>query len=129
MSVLLRMGVVWIDRQFARAKNYSRNTIGAIMAEKINPWTWFVEKILPPLFVAMAVAVGSASALIWKNVNELSISVSVQEREIQLLKVGLKELQLQSVSRSELLETMKRVEQQLEIMMLRSKLDKKLEVR
>lgn len=99
------------------------------MAEKINPWTWFVEKILPPLFVAMAVAVGSASALIWKNVNELSISVSVQEREIQLLKVGLKELQLQSVSRSELLETMKRVEQQLEIMMLRSKLDKKLEVR
>jgi hypothetical protein len=43
------------------------------MAEKINPWNWFVEKILPPLFVAMAVAVGSASALIWKNVNELSI--------------------------------------------------------
>jgi hypothetical protein len=99
------------------------------MAEKINPWTWFVEKILPPLFVAMAVAVGSASALIWKNVNDLSISVSVQEREIQLLKVGLKELQLQSVSRSELLETMKRVEQQLEIMMLRSKLTGTIEVR
>jgi len=99
------------------------------MAEKINPWTWFVETILPPLFVAMAVAVGSASALIWKNVNDLSISVSVQEREIQLLKVGLKELQLQSVSRSELLETMKRVEQQLEIMMLRSKLTGTIEVR
>jgi hypothetical protein len=122
------MGVVWIDRQFAGAKNYSRNLIGAIMAEKINPWNWFVEKILPPLFVAMAVAVGSASALIWKNVNELSISVSVQEREIQLLKVGLKELQTQSVTRSELLETMKRVEQQLEIMMLRSKLSGKIEV-
>jgi hypothetical protein len=76
----------------------------------------------------MAVAVGSASALIWKNVNELSISVSVQEREIQLLKVGLKELQTQSVTRSELLETMKRVEQQLEIMMLRSKLSGKIEV-
>lgn len=98
------------------------------MAEKINPWNWFVEKILPPLFVAMAVAVGSASALIWKNVNDLSISVSVQEREIQLLKVGLKELQTQSVTRSELLETMKRVEQQLEIMMLRSKLSGKIEV-
>lgn len=128
MAVLLRMGLGCVNWQFARAKNYARNVIGAIMAEKINPWNWFVEKILPPLFVAMAVAVGSASALIWKNVNELSISVSVQEREIQLLKVGLKELQTQSVTRSELLETMKRVEQQLEIMMLRSKLSGKIEV-
>ena len=99
------------------------------MAEKINPWTWFVEKILPPLFVAMAVAVGSASALIWKNVNDLSISVASQEKDIQLLKITVKELQTQSVTRSELLETMKRVEQQLEIMMLRSKLTGTIEVR
>ena len=129
MVVLLRMGVVWIDRQFARAKNYARNLIGAIMAEKINPWNWFVEKILPPLFILVATSVAGSSLAIWRNVNELSASVAGQEREIQLLKVGLKELQLQSVSRSELLETMKRVEQQLEIMMLRSKLSGKIEVR
>lgn len=98
------------------------------MVEKINPWNWFVEKILPPLFILVATSVAASSLAIWKNVNDLSISVSVQEREIQLLKVGLKELQLQSVSRSELLETMKRVEQQLEIMMLRSKLSGKIEV-
>jgi hypothetical protein len=98
------------------------------MVEKINTWNWFVEKILPPLFILVATSVAGSSLAIWKNVNELSITVSVQEREIQLLKVGLKELQLQSVSRSELLETMKRVEQQLEIMMLRSKLAGKLEV-
>jgi hypothetical protein len=98
------------------------------MAEK-NPWNWFVEKILPPLFILVATSVGGSSLAIWKNVNELSIAVATQERDIQLLKIGLKELQLQSVSRSELLETMKRVEQQLEIIMLKSKLAQKVEVR
>ena len=99
------------------------------MSEKPNSWSWFVENMLPPLFVLVATSVGGASLAIWKNVNELSTSVATQERDIQLLKIGLKELQAQSVSRSELLETMKRVEQQLEIMMLRSKLTGKVEVR
>ena len=99
------------------------------MSEKSNPWNWFVEKVLPPLFILVATSVGGSSLAIWKNVNDLSIAVSVQEKDIQLLKVSVKELQLQSVTRPELLETMKRIEQQLEIMMLRSKLTGKIEVR
>jgi hypothetical protein len=99
------------------------------MAEKINPWNWFVEKILPPLFILVATSVAASSMAIWKNVNELAVSVASQEKDIQLLKISVKELQTQSVTRAELLETMKRVEQQLEIMMLRSKLAGKLEVR
>jgi len=122
------MVLVCFNRQFARAKDYSRNIIGAIMAEKLNPWTWFVEKILPPLFILVATSVAGSSLAIWRNVNELAISVASQEKDIQLLKISIKELQTQSVTRSELLETMKRVEQQLEIMMLRSKLSGKIEV-
>jgi hypothetical protein len=98
------------------------------MSEK-NPWNWFVEKVLPGLFILVATSVGGSSFAIWKNVNDLSTSVSIQEREIQLLKVSVKELQAQSVTRPELLETMKRVEQQLEIIMLKSKLAQKIEVR
>lgn len=88
-----------------------------------------MEKILPPLFILVATAVGGASLAIWKNVNELSLAVAGQEKDIQILKIAVKELQVQSVTRNELLETMKRVEQQLEIMMLRSKLTGKIEVR
>jgi hypothetical protein len=98
------------------------------MAEKINPWNWFVEKILPPLFILVATSVVGSSLAIWRNVNDLAVSLASQEKDIQLLKMSVKQLQSDSITRPELLETMKRVEQQLEIMMLRSKLTGKIEV-
>jgi hypothetical protein len=72
------------------------------------------------LFTATSVIVGAFS--IYRTVSELSAAVQSHQKDITLLQISVKELQANSVTRSELLETMKRVEQQLEIMMLRAKI-------
>ena len=91
--------------------------------EKTVNWKWFTEKVLPGLFLLTASLVIGGTFSIYGTVRDLSASVQSHEKDIRLLQVSVKELQANSVTRSELLETMKRVEQQLEIMMLRAKIN------
>jgi hypothetical protein len=84
------------------------------------PWDWFVEKVLPGLFLLVAAFVGGTSFAVWNSVNTLTATVETHEGQIRQLRVEIDTLRNQAVTRSELLETMKRVEQQLEIMMLRN---------
>ncbi len=90
--------------------------------EKNVSWKWFTEKVLPGLFLFMSTSIVVSAFSMYSTVRDLSASVQSHEKDIRLLQVSVKELQANSVTRSELLETMKRVEQQLEIMMLRSKI-------
>ena len=90
--------------------------------EKTVSWKWFTEKVLPGLFLLTASLVIGGTFSIYRTIDDLSDALQSQQREITLLQVSVKELQTNSVTRSELLETMKRVEQQLEIMMLRAKI-------
>jgi hypothetical protein len=90
--------------------------------EKNVSWRWFTEKVLPGLFLLIASLVIGGTWSIYRTVSELSAAVQSHQKDITLLQISVKELQVNSVTRSELLETVKRVEQQLEIMMLRAKI-------
>jgi hypothetical protein len=86
------------------------------MAQQLGPWEWFTEKVLPGLFLTVAVSVGGTSFAIWQSVTELTNSVKDHEKRIERVEVQ----QQQLVTRTELLETLKRVEQQMEIMLLKA---------
>jgi hypothetical protein len=90
-----------------------------------NISSWFTDKVLPGLFLFISISVLSSSFFIYQSVSELANTVKRHERDIDLLRIEIKS----TVSQQQLMETMKRVEQQLEIMMLRSKLTTKIEVR
>ena len=83
-------------------------------------WQWFVDKVLPQLFVALVLAVSGGMWLTYSTVNTLVSKLDGQQREIEQLKSRMNNVESNIVTKTELLETMKRVEQQLEIMMLRA---------
>lgn len=81
---------------------------------------WLLERYVLPLAVATTIAMGASAIAIWQSVSRLTDQVSQQERRLNEIQVQLQAVRDTTITRSELLETMKRVEQQLEIMMLRS---------
>lgn len=86
-------------------------------------WQWFTDKVLPQLFVALVLAVSGGMWLTYTTVNTMVSRMDGQQKEIDVLKADVAHIKANLVTKTELLETMKRVEQQLEIMMLRSKLN------
>jgi hypothetical protein len=94
-----------------------------------GPWTWFVEKVLPGLFVAITLSVVATSVAIWKSVAEITGSLRNHEVQIQDLRQEVKVVREQAVMRSELLETLKRVEQQLQIALLEARLNSKNQIK
>jgi hypothetical protein len=95
------------------------------MDQKNSPWAWFTEKVLPGLFLAMSLGVGGASFSIWQSVSQLTNSVKDHEKRIEKIEIQ----QQQLVTRTELLETLKRVEQQMQIVLLQSGIKTKVEIR
>lgn len=83
-------------------------------------WQWFTDKVLPQLFVALVLAVSGGMWFTYMTVSTLVNKIDNQQREIELIKTRLSNVESNVVTKSELLETLKRVEQQLEIMMLRA---------
>jgi hypothetical protein len=89
------------------------------------PWRWFTEKVLPGLFLAVAVFMGGTAFAMWRTVEELSFKMNSQEARLNKLEVQI----ANSVTRNELLETLKRVEQQLQIVLLQAGINKKVELK
>jgi hypothetical protein len=85
-----------------------------------HPWTWFTDKILPPIFVAVALSVMAAAYQTHIAVSELSNKIAQHSRDLVSLQNDVTNLRANAVTRSEQLETLKRIEQQLEITMLRA---------
>jgi hypothetical protein len=94
-----------------------------------GPWTWFVEKVLPGLFVAITLSVVATSVAIWKSVAEITGSLKNHETQLADLRQEVKVVREQAVMRSELLETLKRVEQQLQIALLEARLNSKSQIK
>jgi len=95
------------------------------MTQKLGPWDWFTEKVLPGLFLSIAVTVGATSFAIWQSVSELTSAVKNHEKRLDRLEMQTQQL----VTRAELLETLKRVEQQLQIVLLQSGIKTKIELK
>jgi hypothetical protein len=95
------------------------------MPAKPGPWEWFTEKVLPSLFLAVAVSVAATSFAIWQSVSELTSTVRYHKERLDKLEMA----QQQLVTRAEMLETLKRVEQQLQIVLLQSGVKQKIELK
>jgi hypothetical protein len=95
------------------------------MPTKLGPWDWFVEKVLPSLFLTVALGVGGASLAVYKGVSDLTSAVKDHEKRLEKIEVNQQNL----VTRTELLETLKRVEQQMQIVLLQSGIKTKVEIK
>jgi len=94
-------------------------------AVEMGPWTWFTEKVLPGLFLAVTISFVTASFAIYQSVSELTNSVKLHDQRLNKLEAKIEN----SVTRSDLLETLKRVEQQLQIVLLQSGIKTKVEIK
>jgi hypothetical protein len=83
-------------------------------------WTWFADKVLPQLFVALVLAVSGGLWMTYATVHTMVTKLDSQQKDIDALKNRMANVEANIVTKTEMLETLKRVEQQLEIMMLRA---------
>lgn len=91
-----------------------------MVAPRNDSWHWFTDKVLPSLFVLLASAV---CAVLWANYQSVQTLTSKQElqgRDIDQLRSEMIAIKAGYMTRMEVLETVKRIEQQLEIQMLRA---------
>jgi hypothetical protein len=94
-------------------------------APEMGPWTWFTEKVLPGLFLAVTISFVTASFAIYQSVSELTNSVKLHDQRLNKLEAKIEN----NVTRADLLETLKRVEQQLQIVLLQSGIKTKVEIK
>ena len=89
---------------------------------KVNsqPWSWFTDKVLPPVFATLAIGAITSGIATYHAVQSLTSKLEVTDKELNALKHRVEGIAANSVSRVELLETMKRVELQLELMMAKA---------
>lgn len=92
-----------------------------VRESKQTIWSWFHEKMLPPLFVLATASVFGAAYSINQSVSKLTFVVDLHSQQISDLKSEMVSLKSSTVQRYELLEILKRVEQQLEITVLKGK--------
>lgn len=77
-------------------------------------------KVIPPLMVACVVVITSGAWATYNSVSKLIDKTSQHDTELAALKAEIKGIEAASVKRQELLDILKRVEQQMEIALLRS---------
>jgi hypothetical protein len=95
----------------------------------VGPWVWFVDKVLPGLLIALTVSIIATSIAIWQTVTKITAVLENHDQQITSLRRDIAVVREQAVMRSELLETLKRVEQQLQITMLEARLNAKSQIR
>ena len=86
---------------------------------------WFVEKILPGLMIFMTISICTAAVGIWQKVDDLAHQMSQVDRRVRVLEAKIE----QTTTRAEMLETLKRVEQQLQIVLLQNGVKQKIELK
>lgn len=92
-------------------------------------WTMlFVEKWFMPLFLIGSVALCGAAVSLWLTVHDLTGAVRNNTDDIKIIQTELNAIRTNSITRSELLEILKRVEQQLEIMTLKAKVQERIKL-
>jgi len=85
-----------------------------------SPWPWFTDKVLPPVFAALSIGAITSGIATYQSVQGLTSKIEQTDKEVAQLKARLDSVAAHSITRAEMLETMKRVELQLELMMARA---------
>ena len=88
----------------------------------------FLEKYVIPLFVVGSIALCTGAITIWVSVRDLTSQVRQNTDDIKALQTDMGSLRANAVLRPELLETLKRVEQQLEIILLKARVNEKVKI-
>lgn len=91
------------------------------MIVKQHPWAWFTDKVLPPVFAALTISTIAAGFATYQAVQGLTSKLESTDKKVTQLEAKIEHVQANAVTRAELLETMKRVELQLELMMAKAK--------
>lgn len=90
------------------------------MPNKPDFWVWMRDKVIPSITVAICVGMFAT----YIQVVRLIDAHEVTRLEVAAIKIQVGIMQEQYVKRTELLEIMKRVEQQLEIVLLKARQQK-----
>lgn len=77
-------------------------------------------KVIPPLMVACVIVVTGGAWATYNSVNKLIDKTAQHDLELAAIRAEIKGVEASSIKRQELLDILKRVEQQLEIALLRS---------
>jgi hypothetical protein len=85
-----------------------------------------IEKYILPFLLAVSLSLVAGGWSFYIAVHDLTSLVNHHDREIKSLQTELNAIRTNSITRSELLEILKRVEQQLEIMTLKAKVQEKI---
>lgn len=84
---------------------------------KDGPWEIFREKVLPPLFTAATISVFAAAYSVSKSVDKLTYSVDQHTQQLADVRQEMLQIKSQYATRLEMLELLKRVELQLNLML------------
>ena len=90
------------------------------MTAKPHPWSWFTEKVLPPVFSALTLGAITSGVATYQSVLTITSKLEQTDKKLEQLEARIGAVDASAVKRSELLETMKRVELQLELMMAKA---------
>lgn len=83
-------------------------------------WSWFHEKVLPPLIVALCLGVSGALWATYTAVQQITGTVAQHERDISSIKAEQAAMRANLVSREELGGLLKRIELVLDNLLLRA---------
>ena len=81
-----------------------------------------------PLFLAGSIALAASATSLYMTVHDLTGAVRNNTDDIKQIQTELNAIRTNSITRSELLEILKRVEQQLEIMTLKAKVQERIKL-
>lgn len=83
----------------------------------------FIEKYIIPLVLAISIAFVTGGWTFYLAVRDLTALVNQHDASIKTIQADVQQLRNSTVTQSQLLETLKRVEQQLEIVLLKAKIN------
>lgn len=98
-------------------------------------WKWFLDNILPAALVSTSGAILTSAYLINQSVTNLTFIVDLHSQQIKELKLMDNEIKLEiktlrdaAAHKTELIAVLRRVEEQIEIAMLRAGIKAKIKV-
>lgn len=87
-----------------------------------------VEKYIIPLMLAITISILAGAVTLWLSVRDLTNLINQHETRINTLEIDLKATQAAYLKRTELMEVLKRVELQLDNVMLKARVQGKVKV-
>ena len=88
--------------------------------EKMHPWSWFTDKVLPPVFAALTISTIAAGFATYNAVQTLTNKLEQSDKRIAILEAKMETV----VTQPQLLETLKRVELHLELVLAKAGMKK-----